>query len=148
MSSWKLVMQNAQYITDDLEPKSAEYIDSDGRRFIDSDDYLSEHKTKEGYVHIDDDSGLPIYHSEPIEECSDDRVKESWTSIGDRFNVNDVMNLHFEPEMDYEYKRVHFHDSVYLLYKYQVSSERAEQLRAQYLKTYRDSLSGLGTVSA
>lgn len=187
--SWYPTQNNALYVTEDLEPKSSEYIDSQGRHFIDVDDVIVDHKTAKGYIAIDsasiaivvDDnfqnqkitsttqdivskssSDLPIYISEPIEETTDTRVKDSWSSIADRFSVHDMMNMHYLDSIDfdvvqvhtndpiesvvnvpvynigYDYKKVLYHDSIYLLYANQVNSARAAELRKSWLANIKD----------
>ena len=129
---------NALYVTEELEQKSTEYVDSHGRHFIDVDDVVSDHKTVNGYVTVDEDSGLPIYNPEPQEETTDTRVKDSWSSIADRFNVNDVMNMHYEIDIMYPTIKVLFHNSYYLLYANQVNSARAAELSKSWLHNITD----------
>jgi hypothetical protein len=139
---------------------SIEFEDSNGLNFIDVDDKVRDHRTVNGYVTVDDE--LPIYNSEPQDEVSDTRTKDSWSSISDRFSVHDVMNMHYvdsitfgsstiltrdpiEPivevptfDIGYKYQRVMFHDSVYLLYSNQVNSARAAELRKSWLENIKD----------
>jgi hypothetical protein len=163
--SWYPTQTNALYVTEDIEQKSTEYVDSEGRHFIDVDDVVVDHKTAKGYIAIDspsiaivvDDnfqnqkitsttqdivskssSDLPIYISEPVEETTDTRVKESWSSIADRFSVHDLMNMHYEIDIVYPTKKVLYHDSIYLLYANQVNSARAAELRKSWLANIKD----------
>ena len=160
--SWYPTQTNALYVTEDIEQKSTEYVDSEGRHFIDVDDVVVDHKTVNGYVTVDEDSGLPIYNPEPHEETTDTRVKDSWSSIADRFSVHDMMNMHYLDSIDfdviqvhtndpiesvvnvpvynigYDYKKVLYHDSIYLLYANQVNSARAAELRKSWLANIKD----------
>jgi hypothetical protein len=160
--SWYPTQTNALYVTEDIEQKSTEYVDSEGRHFIDVDDVVVDHKTVNGYITVDEDSGLPIYNPEPHEETTDTRVKDSWSSIADRFSVHDMMNMHYLDSIDfdviqvhtndpiesvvnvpvynigYDYKKVLYHDSIYLLYANQVNSARAAELRKSWLANIKD----------
>jgi hypothetical protein len=163
--SWYPTQTNALYVTEELEQESTEYVDSQGRHFIDVDDVIVDHKTAKGYIAIDsasiaivvDDnfqnqkitsttqdivskssSDLPIYISEPQEETTDTRVKDSWSSIVDRFSVHDLMNMHYEIDIVYPTKKVLYHDSYYLLYANQVNSARAAELRKSWLANISD----------
>jgi hypothetical protein len=136
--SWYPTQTNALYVTEDLEPKSSEYIDSQGRHFIDVDDVVVDHKTVNGYITVDEDSGLPIYNAEPQEETIDTRVKDSWSSIVDRFSVHDLMNMHYEIDIVYPTKKVLYHDSIYLLYANQVNSAKAAELRKSWLANIKE----------
>ncbi len=163
--SWYPTQTNALYVTEELEQESTEYVDSQGRHFIDVNDVVVDHKTAKGYIAIDsasiaivvDDnfqnqkitsttqdivskssSDLPIYISEPQEETTDTRVKDSWSSIVDRFSVHDLMNMHYEIDIVYPTKKVLYHDSYYLLYANQVNSARAAELRKSWLANISD----------
>jgi hypothetical protein len=136
--SWYPTQTNALYVTEELEQESTEYVDSQGRHFIDVDDVVSDHKTINGYVTVDEDSGLPIYNPEPQEKTTDTRVKDSWSSIVDRFSVHDLMNMHYEIDIVYPTKKVLYHDSYYLLYANQVNSDRASELSKSWLKHITD----------
>jgi hypothetical protein len=160
--SWYPTQTNALYVTEDIEQKSTEYVDSEGRHFIDVDDVVVDHKTVNGYITVDEDSGLPIYNPEPHEETTDTRVKNSWSSIVDRFSVHDMMNMHYLDSIDfdvvqvhtndpiesvvnvpvynigYDYKKVLYHDSIYLLYANQVNSARAAELRKSWLANIKE----------
>jgi hypothetical protein len=119
--SWYPTQTNALYVTEDIEQKSTEYVDSKGRHFIDVDDVVVDHKTVNGYVTVDEDSGLPIYNPEPQEET-----------------VHDLMNMHYEIDIVYPTKKVLYHDSYYLLYANQVNSARAAELRKSWLANISD----------
>ena len=163
--SWYPTQTNALYVTEELEQESTEYVDSQGRHFIDVDDIIVDHKTAKGYIAIDsasiaivvDDnfqnqkitsttqdivskssSDLPIYISEPQEETTDTRVKDSWSSIVDRFSVHDLMNMHYEIDIVYPTKKVLYHDSYYLLYANQVNSAKAAELSKSWLQHITD----------
>jgi uncharacterized Ntn-hydrolase superfamily protein len=110
--SWYPTQTNALYVTEDIEQKSTEYVDSEGRHFIDVDDVVVDHKTVNGYVTVDEDSGLPIYNPEPHEETTDIRVKDSWSSIVDRFSVHDIMNMHYLDSIDFDVVQVHTNDPI------------------------------------
>jgi hypothetical protein len=51
--SWYPTQTNALYVTEELEQESTEYVDSQGRHFIDVNDVVVDHKTAKGYIAID-----------------------------------------------------------------------------------------------